>query len=72
MDMTFILVLHYYPNMNYRTAPNYGTGNVVSDLENVVAICIKRSLSQFNNEHTVRAAGLSVQTSVCNLPLLLT
>lgn len=43
-----------------------------SNLENVVAIGIERSLSQFNNENAVGATGLSVQAGVCNLPLLLT
>lgn len=43
-----------------------------SNLENVVAIGIERSLSQFNDENAVGATGLSVQAGVCNLPLLLT
>lgn len=46
--------------------------SVLTDLENVVAVSIKRSLSQFNNEHTVGATGLSVQAGVSNLPLFLT
>lgn len=52
--------------MNYRTALTS------TDLKNGVTICIERSLSQFNDEHTVGAAGLSVKPGVRNLSLLLT
>lgn len=43
-----------------------------TNLQNVVAISIKRSLNQFDHEDAVGAAGLSVQAGVCNLPFLLT
>ncbi len=45
---------------------------ISSDLKHIVSICIQRCLCQFNNEHTVRAAGLTVQLRVCNPALLLT
>lgn len=45
---------------------------VLTNLENVVAVGIKRSLSQFDDEDTVGATGLSVQTGVGHLPLFLT
>lgn len=43
-----------------------------ANLQNVVAIGIKRSLNQFDHEDAVGAAGLSVQAGVRNLPFLLT
>lgn len=43
-----------------------------TNLQNVVAIGVKRSLSQFDHEDAVGATGLLVQAGVCNLPFLLT
>lgn len=43
-----------------------------TNLQNIVAISIKRSLNQFDHEDAVGATGLSVQAGVCNLPFLLT
>lgn len=45
---------------------------VLTNLENVVAVGVKRSLSQFDDEDAVGATGLSVQTGVGHLPLFLT
>lgn len=43
-----------------------------TNLQNVFAVGIKRSLNQFDHEDAVGATGLSVQTGVGNLPFLLT